>query len=169
MMPRLVRSLALTCFVGTVRISSAQDPGTLRTVASPTIAAGTRVRVTVSSASRSSFFDSRVERFRGTLLSSSPDTLYLALSNVDGSIAIPRTAVRRVETSLGTSRWPTAIKAGIVGAVLFGGRMWVAHEDPRTRRFPDAWQAVAVGSTAGFAAGAWLGSRHPSERWRAAR
>jgi hypothetical protein len=130
---------------------------------------GARVRVSVASTFRQSVFSRRVERLRGTVRAVSPDTVYVELPNVAGAVAIPRASIRRVEISLGSSRRAGALQAGTIGAVILGLRMWVAHEDPRSRRFPEAWQAVAVGGAIGFGAGAWLGSRWPRERWRVAR
>jgi hypothetical protein len=135
----------------------------------PAIDRGARVRVSIESAYRQSPFDSRTERLRGTLRAFTAETLYLELPNVMGPLAIPRASIRELEMSLGTSRWPRALKAGSIGALLFGLRMWVAHEDPKSHQFHEDWQAAAVGGVLGFSAGAWYGSRWPAERWRIAR
>jgi hypothetical protein len=131
--------------------------------------AGTQIRVSVVSAFRQSPFRPRAERLRGLIRSISRDTLYIELPNALGRTAIPRARIRRVEISVGRSSRASAVKAGIIGAVILGSRMWVAAHDPENHTFSEPWQAATVGGAIGFAAGAWLGARHPQERWRAVR
>lgn len=165
---RAASAAAVACLLGP--LNGGAQFTTLRAAAvDTTVEKGARIRVSVASAFRQSAFGSRVERLRGTVRAISPDTLYVELPNVVGAVAIPRASIRRVEISLGPSRRGRALQAGTICAVIFGLRMWVAHEDPRSRRFGEAWQAVAIGGAIGFSAGAWFGSRWPYERWRAAR
>ena len=128
-----------------------------------------RVRITLASSFRQSPFTTRAQRIQGTLRAIAPDTLYLELPNVTGTLAIPRAQVRGVERSLGVSRCASALKIGTLGAVIFGARTLIAHQDPESRRFDEPWQAVAVGAGVGFGVGAYIGSRLPRERWREVR
>jgi hypothetical protein len=168
MMYRIAFSAAAVCLFATAPLGAQLITQRFAAV-DPAVETGARIRVSVVSAYRQSPFDSRTERLRGTLRAFTAETLYLELPNVMGSLAIPRASIRELEMSLGTSRWRRALKAGSIGAVIFGLRMWVAHEDPKSHQFHEDWQAAAVGGALGFGAGAWYGSRWPAERWRIAR
>lgn len=134
------------------------------------IDAGVRIRVSVSSPYRQSPFASRAQRLRGTVRAIASDTLYLELPNTIGLLAIPRAQIRALEVSLGEpSRWGSTLESGSVGAVIFMLRMLAAHQDRETRRFDEAWQAMAAGAGIGFSMGAYFGWRRPYERWRPAR
>jgi hypothetical protein len=133
-----------------------------------TVDVGTPVRVTVASEFRQSLFGPRAERLRGTIRAISRDSLSIELPNVAGAVAIPRASIRQVEIRVGESRRAGMMKAGTIGAVIFGLRMWAAHEEVRSRTLPETWQAVAVGGAIGFGAGAWFATRVPHEHWRAA-
>jgi hypothetical protein len=131
---------------------------------------GARVRVSVASDVRQTWpFASRVHRFQGVIRALTADTLYVELPNTVGGVAVPRASIRWLEVSLGRSRLARAIEVGIISAVIFGARLAAVHQDPETRRFDSAAQAFAVGAAMGFAAGAYFGSRLPSERWAPAR
>lgn len=130
---------------------------------------GTRVRVTIPGPWRRWPFGAGTEQLEGTVRSISPDTLSLLLSPLMGPVAIPRSSIRGVEISLGPSRRGHAILGGVIGAAIFGLRMYVVNQEPKTHHFAAHWQAAAVGGVLGFAGGAWIGGRVREERWREVR
>jgi hypothetical protein len=136
------------------------------------VAVGTRVRVEVAEgvpqALRQPPFAAGAQRLQGTVHAISPETLYVALSNAVGTVAIPRATIRRVEMSLGRpSRRVSAMDVGTAGAVLFALFMPAFVVQPE-RRFGSSERAAAVGAGIGFGMGALFGALRPYERWRIA-
>jgi hypothetical protein len=103
----------------------------------------------------------------GELVAQRADSLVLRPHPSTGSIAVPLTAVERLERSRGISRAASAVEGAIGGAVagaLFG--LLLYEFDVRGTGFNTRWQAV--GTTAGNAAigGFVAGLLFPAERWK---
>jgi hypothetical protein len=160
-------TLVLSAFVGA---APAGAQFTASYVVPAPVDTGARVRVSMASRLRQTWqFGARVHRFQATIRAFTADTLYVEVPNTVGRVAVPRASIRWLEVSLGRSRAARAIEVGIISALIFGARMAAVHQDPETRRYDSAAQAFAVGAAMGFAAGAYFGSRLPSERWAPAR
>ncbi|MFN2566439.1 MAG: hypothetical protein ABR499_15695 [Gemmatimonadaceae bacterium] len=138
----------------------------------PMIGVGTRVRVEVVEGTPQVFpqspFSAVAQRLQGTVRAIAPETLYVALSNAAGTVAIPRVAIRRVEMSLGRpSRSASAMQVGTASAVLFALFMPSFVVQPE-RQFGSSERAAVVGAGIGFGMGALFGALRPYERWRLA-
>jgi hypothetical protein len=103
---------------------------------------------------------------RGRVSGLSPDTLYLAITDSVGPLAIPRNLIQRLDYSRGVpSRLSSALIRGLVsGAVLAGtfalvNELW---EDSGT----STGDAALIGAAVGFGTGAIVGAIFPIERWK---
>ena len=103
---------------------------------------------------------------RGRVSRLSADTLYLAITDSVGPLAVPRHLIQRLDYSRGVpSRLSSALTRGLVsGAVLAGtlalfNELW---EDPGT----STGDAALIGAAIGFGTGAIVGAIFPIERWK---
>jgi hypothetical protein len=104
---------------------------------------------------------------RGRVAGLATDTLYLAVADSVGSLAIPRRLIERLDYSRGVpSRASSAFTHGVRTAaavallvVLFNGL-----EDDRDRM--STGTAALAGAGIGFTIGAVVGAFRPQERWR---
>ena len=103
---------------------------------------------------------------RGRVSRLSADTLYLAITDSVGPLAIPRHLIQRLDYSRGVpSRLSSALTRGLVsGAVLAGVlALWnELEEDPGT----STGDAALIGAAVGFGTGAIAGAIFPIERWK---
>jgi hypothetical protein len=139
-------------------IGLAQFPGEVRP--------GVRVRVWIPETDRQPEGPYRRQLLRGTV-ESVDGTLRLRVPGTAGSLAIPRTSVRRLDVSRGVSRPASAVERAIGGAI--GGAIAFALlNDPRRRGGPHYrtdWRAAGVGAAWGGGIGAVMGLAFPHERW----
>lgn len=153
-MRTLIALLSLT--VGQVPGLAAQWPAE--------IAPGTRVQVRLPE-TQYQFGGSRGHLLRGRVTALSPDTLYLAVTDSIGPLAIPRLLVDKLAFSRGVpSRAGSALKRGLLSGALSALLLWgfaKLDNDP-----DDAGEALLVGGGVGFATGAIFGALYPRERWK---
>ena len=134
---------------------------------------GTRVRVWVPepwSQEDHSFW--RRQLLRGTVTSETSDTLHLSVPGTQGTLAVPRSSITRLDVSRGRpSRAASAFDRAFAGAIV--GAISVALDnDPNGSRWPNYsrdWRAAEEGAKWGAAFGAVLGFAFPKERWRRVR
>jgi hypothetical protein len=99
------------------------------------------------------------------------DILRLTVSGTNGTLAVPRTAIRRLDVSLGKSRSASAIERAIKFAIV-GAITAPLYNDPEGKKWPAFkrdWRAAEEMAKWGGAAGAILGFAFPTERWRRVR
>jgi hypothetical protein len=143
-------------------------PATARSQFPDAVQRGTRVRVWVPEPSRQQEGPFRRQLVRGTVESVDADMLRLRVPGTLGSIAIPRTSVRRLDVSRGVSRGASMFERAAGGAI--GGAITYAlMNDPRRRGGPHYrrdWRAAGVGASWGAGIGGVIGFILPHERWR---
>ena len=155
-MKRLLVVIGL--LVAAPRFAVAQFPAEVRP--------GTRVRVWIPEPARQEEGPNRRQLLRGTV-ESVDGSLRLRVPGTTGSLVIPRTAVRRLDVSLGVSRGASMVERA-VGAAIGGAIAFAALNDPRRRGGPSYrtdWQAAGVGAAWGGGVGAVVGLIWPHERW----
>jgi hypothetical protein len=135
----------------------------------PEVVAGTRVQAKLPEAQFQPV-GRRGHLVRGRVTGLAADTLYLAVTDSVGSLAIPRHLIQRLDYSRGVpSRASSALTHGVrIGAatalllVLFDGL-----EEGSDRMSTET--AVLAGAGVGFTLGAVVGAFRPQERWREVR
>jgi hypothetical protein len=99
-----------------------------------------------------------------------PDTLYLALTDSLGPLAIPRSLIQRVDISRGVpSRGVSALQRGVLSGVTSALAALVAFA---TNDEPDginAGTAALVWGGVGVVGGSVFGALYPRERWKRVR
>jgi hypothetical protein len=124
---------------------------------------GARVQVQVPE--RQYQFDvHRGQMLRGKVATITADTLYLAVGDSIGPLAIPRGLVQHAYVSRGVpSGSESAIRRGIGGAIggaLVGWAVGALDDDI------DNGDAALIGGTIGLGTGALFGALFPQERWK---
>jgi len=142
------------------RLAEAQFPAEVQ--------GGTRVRVWIPEPARQAEGPNQRQLLRGTVESVDAGVLRLRVPGATGSLAIPRSSVRRLDISRGVSHGESMIEraagGAIGGAILFG-----LLNDPRRSGGPHYrtdWRAAGVGAAWGGGIGAAVGFIWPHERWR---
>jgi hypothetical protein len=130
---------------------------------------GARVRVTLPDPAERRFGVRAPEQWLvGELVALTADTLAIRPHPVVPPIAVPRTAVRRLEISRGApSRWRSAAGEAVGGALV--GLLWghVLYEAGlRGPRFHSGARARLSGTVFGTVGFAVLGALFPREHWR---
>lgn len=138
----------------------------------PDVSVGARVRVWLPEAQRQGG-DGPEHRqlLRGSVASMATDTLRISIPRTEGTVAVPRSSVRRLEVSHGVSRPVSAAERAIGGAVG-GAILWALMNDPRRSGGPSYradWRAAGVGASWGAGIGAVVGFIIPHERWHRVR
>jgi hypothetical protein len=133
---------------------------------------GTRVRVWIPEAYLQENGPWRRQQLRGTVASVTTDTLRLAVPGTDGTLAVARSSIRRLDVSLGRpARAASAIERAFAGAIV--GAISVALDNnPQSSEWPNYssdWRAAEKGAKWGAAIGAVVGFVLPTERWRRVR
>ena len=112
------------------------------------------------------------QRLRGTIASMAGDTLRLSVPGTEGTLAIPRHSIRRLDVSKGApSRVASAFERAIGGAIV-GAIGTALNNNPRNEDWPHYnrdWRAAEEGAKWGAALGAIVGFILPTERWHRAR
>jgi hypothetical protein len=107
---------------------------------------------------------------RGRVAGLAPDTLYLAVADSVGPLAIPRALIERLEYSRGVpSRASSALVRGLKAgaAMALALALWNELDEGSDRT--STGTAALVGGSVGFATGALVGALRPQERWRRVR
>jgi hypothetical protein len=106
----------------------------------------------------------RGQLVRGRVTGLAADTLYLAVTDSLGPLAIPRRLIQRIAVSRGVpSRGASAIRRGIasgIGGALLGLGIGLLDDDI------DDSDAALIGAAIGFGTGAVSGALWPHERWK---
>jgi hypothetical protein len=101
---------------------------------------------------------------RGKVTALAADTLYLAVADSLGPLAIPRTLIQRLDLSRGVpSRGVSALRRGVGGAIggaLVGWAIGALDDDI------DNGDAALIGGAIGLGTGALFGALFPHERWK---
>jgi len=128
---------------------------------------GARVRVWIPETARQEQGPDRRQLLRGTV-ESVDGALRLRVPGTTGSLAIQRTAVRRLDVSRGVSRGASMVERAVGGA-LAGAITLAFMNDPGRENGPHFrtdWEAAGVGAAFGAGFGAVVGLIWPYERWR---
>jgi hypothetical protein len=103
---------------------------------------------------------------RGRVSRLSADTLYLAITDSVGPLAIPRQLIQRLDYSRGVpSRLSSALTRGLVGGAVLAATLALWNEldeDSGT----STGDAALIGAAVGFGTGAIVGAIFPIERWK---
>jgi hypothetical protein len=130
---------------------------------------GARVRVWLPEAYQQEQGPWRRQQLRASVAGMSGDTLQLAVPGAVGALSVPRSAIRRIDISLGPpSRPASAVERAFAFAI--GGAITAAlNNDPSSTRWPHynrTWRAAGEGAKWGGLLGAVVGFALPTERWR---
>jgi hypothetical protein len=128
---------------------------------------GTRVRVWIPEPNRQEDGPEHRQLLRGTVESVDGSTVRLRVPGTTGSLAIPRTSVRRLDVSRGVSRGASMVERAVGGAI--GGAITLAVlNDPGRSSYPHYrtdWRAAGDGAAWGAGIGAVVGLIWPYEQW----
>jgi hypothetical protein len=106
----------------------------------------------------------RGQMLRGKVRAISADTLYLAVADSIGPLAIPRRLIQHAYLSRGVpSAGESAIRRGLgggIGGALVGWGIGVLGDDI------DEGNAALIGGAIGLGTGALFGALFPQERWK---
>ena len=107
---------------------------------------------------------------RGRVTALTLDTLYLAVTDSLGPLAVPRRLIQHLDYSRGVpSRSASAARRGLLagaGAALLFALLNDAEEEPGRM---NAGSAALLGAGVGLTTGAVLGALFPHERWKRVR
>jgi hypothetical protein len=128
---------------------------------------GTRIRVRLPEVQYQETLR-RGHLIRGRVTALAPDTLYLAVTDSVGPLAVPRSLIHKVDLSRGVpSRGANALRQGIIQGAL-SALMLVLIVELEDRQH-DTGEAALIGGGIGFATGAIFGALFPRERWKSLR
>lgn len=136
----------------------------------PAVRVGARVRVTLSEQlwTVEGVRDPTV--LRGVLRSVTRDSLRLQLHPGASPVSVARSAVARVDISLGVpSRAESALRGAVLNAVAFAASNLLIHAVERDSPYDSGGDAALRGAAVGGAFGAVAGAVLVRERWRRAR
>lgn len=136
------------------------------------VAVGARVQVWVPETHRQESGAAHRLILRGGVEGVAGDSLRLSIPGTAGTLAIPRTAIRRMYISRGEpSRVGSAVERAVPSAIA-GALLWSFWNDPDRSSPPNYssdWQAAGAGAAVFGGAGAIIGLIWPHERWRRVR
>jgi hypothetical protein len=103
---------------------------------------------------------------RGRVSSLATDTLYVAVTDSVGPLAIPQTLIQRLDLSRGVpSRGEGALRSGLISGVAwalsFALAAGISDNDD-----VNAGEAALIGGGVGLSIGAVFGAAYPRERWK---
>lgn len=136
----------------------------------PAVRVGARVRVTLSEQlwTVEGVRDPTV--LRGVLRSVTRDSLRLQVHPGASTVSVARSAVARMDVSLGVpSRPESALRGAILNAAAFAGSNLLIHVVDRDSPYDSGGAAALRGAAVGGAFGAVAGAVLVRERWRRAR
>jgi hypothetical protein len=154
-------ALAVALLVSTVPVATAQFPARVQT--------GSRVRVWLpESRLQQDQGPWRRQLLRGTVESVTADTLRLSVPGAEGTLAVARQSVLRLDISRGApSRVETALERAVALAIV-GAITTALNNNPDNEDWPHYtrdWRAAEEGAKWGAAFGAVVGFVFPTERW----
>jgi hypothetical protein len=131
------------------------------------IVAGARVRARLPEAQYQRG-TGRGHLLRGRIAGLAPDTLYLAITDSVGPLAIPRHLIQRLDYSRGVpSRLQSGLIRGLLGGAGFALAMVLLNDQGDDGTSDET--AALIGGIVGFTTGATLGAIFPTERWKSVR
>jgi hypothetical protein len=135
----------------------------------PEIVAGTRVQAQLPEAQFQPV--GRLGHLlRGRVAGLAPDTLYLAVTDSVGPLAIPRRLIERLDYSRGVpSRASSALAQGVRTGAAMALLLVLWNELDEGADRTSTGTAALVGGGVGFTLGAVVGTFRPQERWRRVR
>jgi hypothetical protein len=157
----LIRSL------GVALLLSAMSAATNLTAQWPAdLAPGVRVRARLPEA-QYQVDGSRGHLVRGRIMALAPDTLYLAVTDSLGTLAIPRSLIQRVDISRGIpSRGLSALQRGVLSGVTSALAALIAFGINDEPDGIDSQTAALVWGGVGLVGGSVFGALYPRERWK---
>jgi hypothetical protein len=132
---------------------------------------GTRVRIWLPDEQNQRNAPWHRQLLRATVSATGDDTLRLDVEGATGSLTMPRSTIRRLDVSRGTSRPASAFERALEGA-LVGAIGAALRNDPDNKTWPHYdrdWRAAEEGAKWGAAFGAVIGFVFPTERWKKVR
>ena len=133
------------------------------------VAVGARVRVWVPEPWLQDGGPWKRQQLRGTVTAVGSDTLQLSIPGTEGTVAVARGSIRRLDVSRGRpSRVASAFERAFGGAIV-GAAAAALRNDPDSDQWPNSssdWRAAGQGAIYGAAFGAAIGLIFPTERWR---
>ncbi len=133
------------------------------------ITPGTRVQVQLPEAQLQGAAR-RGHLLRGRVAHLAADTLYLAVTDSVGPLAIPRHLIENLHSSKGVpSRASSALRRGIPSAAASALLFILLNELDDASDRSSTGTAALVGGGVGLATGALMGALYPRERWRRVR
>jgi hypothetical protein len=116
------------------------------------------------------FAGRRGHPIRGRIMALTADTLYLAVTDSVGPLAVPRRLIQRLEWSRGVpSRAASAARRGLVAAVGTTLLFALLNDMDEPPRRMSTESAALFGAGFGLTTGAVLGAVFPRERWKRVR
>jgi hypothetical protein len=157
-MRQVITALALLA-VGS-RVAAAQFPDRVQP--------GVRVRVWLPEPQPQENTPWRRQLLRATVSAVENDVLRLTVPGTQGTLAVQRGTIRRLDVSRGRSRAASAVERAI-GFAIAGAITAALSNDPEGNKWPAYrrdWRAAEEGAKWGGAIGAVVGFAFPTERWR---
>jgi hypothetical protein len=107
---------------------------------------------------------------RGRVTALTADTLYLAVTDSVGPLAVPRRLIERLDYSRGVpSRASSAVTRGLLLGAGSALLLVLLNESEDASERASTGTAALVGAGLGFTTGAVYGALYPRERWKAVR
>jgi hypothetical protein len=133
------------------------------------ITPGTRVRVLLPEAQYQAA-SRRGHLLRGRVTALAPDTLYLAVTDSLGPLAVPRALVDHLDLSRGVpSRATSALRRGLLAGAGTALLLVLVNEMDDASDRTSTGKAALVGAGVGVSFGALTGALYPRERWASVR
>lgn len=132
---------------------------------------GVRVRVWLPEPHPQENTPWRRQLLRATVSGVESDVLRLTIPGAQGTLAVQRGTIRRLDVSRGRSRVASAFERAI-GFAIGGAISAAIANDPQGKKWPAYrrdWRAAEEGAKWGAAIGAVAGFALPTERWRRVR
>jgi hypothetical protein len=109
----------------------------------------------------------RGQLVRGRVTALTPDSLYLAITDSLGPVAVPRHLIERLAYSRGVpSRVSSAARRGLFAAAGTALLFVLLNEMDEEPGRASTGSAALVGAGVGLTTGALLGAIYPRERWK---
>jgi hypothetical protein len=145
-------------------IAAAQFPERVQT--------GARVRVWIPEAYQQENGPWKRQLLRATVSGIDGDVLRLTIPGAEGTLSIPRSAIRRLDVSKGPPSRVISAFERAAGFAIAGAVAAALENDPRSTEWPHynrTWRAAEEGAKFGAVVGAVVGFVIPTERWRRVR
>jgi hypothetical protein len=130
---------------------------------------GARVRVWIYEAYQQENAPWRRQLLRATVSGVDNDVLRLTVPGAEGTLSVPRSAIRRLDVSKGPPSRAASAFERAVGFAIAGAIAAALENNPGSGEWPAysrTWRAAEEGAKAGAVIGAVVGFVLPTERWR---